>query len=121
MRHVDDSAVQIRVRSLSADIDEKSHDSFVGIPMSEREARVDIKELTHVSFFAGATETSTVPEMSGIDSADPKAVRGALSYFLARSIEGAASRDGKVTREQTAQISGPQCPPGDGGTPVHRL
>jgi hypothetical protein len=107
MRHVDDSAGQIRVRSLSADIDKKSHDSFVGIPMSEREARVDVKELTHVTFFAGATETSTVPEMSGIDSADPKAVRGALSYFMARSIEGAASRDGKVTREQLLKFLGP--------------
>jgi hypothetical protein len=107
MRHVDESAAQIKVRSLSADIDDGSHDSFVGIPMSEREARADVKELTHLTFFAGATETSTVPEMSGIDSADPNAVRGALSYFVARSIEGAASRDGKVTREQLLKFLGP--------------
>jgi Caspase domain/Domain of unknown function (DUF4384) len=107
MRHVAESAGQIKVRSLSADIDDASHDSFVGIPMSEREARVDVKELTHVTFFAGATETSTVPEMPGIDSADPKAVRGALSYFMARSIEGAASRDGRVTREQLLKFLGP--------------
>jgi hypothetical protein len=107
MRHVEESAGQIKVRSLPADIDDESHDSFVGIPMSEREARVNVKELTHVTFFAGATETSTVPEMSGIDSADPKAVRGALSYFMARSIEGAASRDGKVTREKLLKFLGP--------------
>jgi hypothetical protein len=107
MRQVDESAGQIKVRSLSGDIDDESHDSFVGIAMSEREARADVKELPHVTFFAGATETSTVPEMSGIDSADPKAVRGALSYFMARSIEGAASRDGKVTREQLLKFLGP--------------
>lgn len=107
MRHVDESAGQIKVRSLSADIDDESHDSFVGIPMSEREARAEVKELTHITFFAGATETSTVPEMSSIDSRDPKAIRGALSYFVARSIEGAASRDGKVTRQQLLKFLGP--------------
>jgi hypothetical protein len=107
MREVDASAGRIKVRSLSTEIDDEAHDSFVGIPMSEREARVDVKELTHVTFFAGATAASTVPEMSGIDSAHPKAVRGALSYFLARSIEGAASRDGRVTREQLLKFLGP--------------
>jgi hypothetical protein len=100
-------AAQIKVRSLSGDMDDAIHDSFVGIPMSQREARADVKELTHVTFFAGATETSTVPEMSGIDSTDRKAVRGALSYFVARSIEGIASDDGKVTRERLFRFLAP--------------
>jgi hypothetical protein len=107
MRQVAESAGDIKVRSLAGDIDDESHDSFVGIPMSQREARVDVKDLTHVTFFAGATETSTVPEMTGIDSADPKAIRGALSYFVARSIEGAVSRDGKITRERLLKFLGP--------------
>jgi hypothetical protein len=100
-------AEQIKVRSLSGDVDDAIHDGFVGIPMSQREARADVKELTHVTFFAGATETSTVPEMSGIDSTDRKAVRGALSYFVARSIEGIASGDGKVTRERLFKFLAP--------------
>jgi Caspase domain/Domain of unknown function (DUF4384) len=100
-------AEQIKVRSLSGDIDDAIHDSFVGIPMSQREARTNVKELTHVTFFAGATETSTVPEMTGIDSNDRKAVRGALSYFVARSIEGVAPGDGKVTRERLFKFLAP--------------
>jgi hypothetical protein len=100
-------AEQIKVRSLSGDMDDAVHDSFVGIPMSQREARANVKELTHVTFFAGATESSTVPEMTGIDSNDRKAVRGALSYFVARSIEGGASADGKVTRERLFKFLAP--------------
>jgi hypothetical protein len=113
MRHImrSASAAEIgdgmKVRVLSGDVDDKSHDSFVGIPMSQREARADIKELKHVTFFAGATEKSTVPEMGGIDSAHPTAVRGALSYYMARSIEGAASHDGKVTREELLKYLSP--------------
>jgi hypothetical protein len=98
---------QIKIRSLSGGSGDASHDSFVGIPMSEREARADVKELTHVTFFAGATENSTVPEMPGIDRADPDTVRGALSYFMARSIEGAASEGGKLTREQLLKFLAP--------------
>jgi hypothetical protein len=106
MRAVADLGL-IKVRSLAGGSGDASHDSFVGIPMSEREARADVKELTHVTFFAGATENSTVPEMPGIDRADPKTVRGALSYFMARSIEGAASGNGKVTREQLLRFLAP--------------
>jgi hypothetical protein len=98
---------QIRIRSLSGGSGDASHDSFVGISMSEREARADVKEMTHVTFFAGATENSTVPEMPGIDRADPNTVRGALSYFMARSVEGAASEGGKVTREQLLKFLAP--------------
>jgi hypothetical protein len=67
--------------------------------MSQREARADVKELSHVTFFAGATDTSVVPEMPGIDPANRQAVRGALSYFVARAIEGLGP-NGNVTREQ---------------------
>jgi hypothetical protein len=98
---------EIKVRTYTGEVDDKSHDSFAGIPMSQQEARVDIKNLKHVTFFAGATERSTVPEMKGIDGAHPAAVRGALSYYVARSIEGAASRDGKVTREELLKYLSP--------------
>src|SRR5579871_1492047 len=81
-------------------VDDKIHDSFAPIPMTQKEARADVDKLPHVTFFAGATEESTVPEMNGIDHADPAAVRGALSYFMARAIGGEASQAGAVTRAQ---------------------
>jgi len=52
-----------------------------------------------VTFLAGATANSVVPEMTGVDARNPAAPRGALSYFVARAIEGAASNGGDVTRE----------------------
>jgi Caspase domain len=107
MRQVAEFAGGMKVRSLSGDLDDAIHNSFVGIPMSQREARANVRQLPHVTFLAGATESSVVPEMSGIDHANPKAIRGALSYFVARAIEGVASRDGEVTREQLFKFIGP--------------
>jgi hypothetical protein len=102
-----DPGAGMKVRTLPGEVDDKSHDSFTGIQMTQQEARADIKELKHVTFFAGATPKSTVPEMTKIDSSNPAAVRGALSYFVARSIEGAASHGGKVTREELLKYLSP--------------
>jgi Caspase domain/Domain of unknown function (DUF4384) len=107
MRDVAAFAGGMNVRSLPGNVDDAVHDSFTGIPMTQREARANVREMSHVTFLAGATENSVVPEMSGIDRAHPNAIRGALSYFVARAIEGRASPDGKVTREQLFKFVGP--------------
>jgi hypothetical protein len=77
--------------------DDQVHNSFTPIRMTEKEARADIGELPHVTLFQGATRDSTATEMNAIDPASPEAVRGPLSYFMARAFEGALA-DGKVTR-----------------------
>jgi hypothetical protein len=107
MREVAAFAGGMKVRSLPGNLDDAVHDSFTGIPMTQREARANVREMSHVTFLAGATENSVVPEMSGIDRAHPNEVRGALSYFVARAFEGRATRDGKVTREQLFKFVGP--------------
>jgi hypothetical protein len=78
-------------------VDDQTHDSFTPIRMTEREARADIGELPHVTLVEGATRDSTATEMNLVDPAAPEAVRGPLSYFIARAFEGAAA-DGKVAR-----------------------
>jgi hypothetical protein len=107
MRDVAPFAGGMRIRALNTTVDDKIHDSFVPIPMTEKEAGADTNEMKHVTFFAGATEESTVPEMSGVDSNNPTAIRGALSYFVARAISGEASREGKVTRAQLFKYVAP--------------
>jgi uncharacterized caspase-like protein len=103
----------IKLRVLTATADAKIHDSFVPIPMDEKEASADPDEMPHVTFFAGALEDSTVPKMTGIDPADRAQVRGALSYFVARVIQGNVAADGNggmsgdVTREQLLRFLGP--------------
>jgi Caspase domain/Domain of unknown function (DUF4384) len=99
MRAVAPLSGEIRIRALAGDADEQISDSFVGIEMSQREARTDVRGLPHVTFFAGATENAVVPEMTGIDDKSPQAPRGALSYFMARAIEGYAAI-GDVNRER---------------------
>jgi hypothetical protein len=107
MREVAAFAGGMNVRSLPGNVDDAVHDSFTSIPMTQREARANVRDMSHVTFLAGATENSVVPEMSGIDPVHPNAIRGALSYFVARAIEGRATRDGKVTREQLFKFVGP--------------
>jgi hypothetical protein len=107
MREVAAFAGGMNVRSLPGNVDDAVHDSFTGIPMTQQEARANVREMSHVTFLAGATENSVVPEMSGIDLAHPNTIRGALSYFIARVVEGRASRDGKVTRERLFRFVGP--------------
>jgi hypothetical protein len=99
MRQLIPFSSSMRTRALNTNLDDKIHDSFVPIPMTEKEAGADTNEMKHVTFFAGATEESTVPEMPGIDGNNLAAIRGALSYFMARAIRGEASQ-GKVTRAQ---------------------
>jgi hypothetical protein len=99
MRTVEALSGEIRVRALPGDADEQIRDSFVGIEMSQREARTNVRDLAHVTFFAGATENAVVPEMTGIDDKSPQTPRGALSYFMARAIEGYAA-SGDVNRER---------------------
>jgi hypothetical protein len=103
----------IRRRMLTTPMDTKIHDSFEPIPMDENEAGADTNEMPHVTFFAGSLPDSTVPEMPGIDRNNRTKVRGALSYFMARVIQGNAAADGSggmsgdVTREQLLRFLGP--------------
>jgi hypothetical protein len=87
-----------RRRLAGLTLDDRIRDSFTPIAMTEREARARIGELPHVTLFEGATRDSTATEMRAVDPASPAAVRGPLSYFMARAFEGAAA-DGKVTRQ----------------------
>ncbi len=107
MRDVVPFSAGMRTRALNTTIEDKIHDSFEPIPMTEKEAAADTNEMRHVTFFAGADENSTVPEMPGIDSANRTAVRGALSYNMARAIRGEASQVGKVTRAQLFKFIAP--------------
>lgn len=107
MRDVVPGAAGMKVRELNTTvINDKVHDTFDPIKMSEKEARADTNAMPHVTFFAGATEQSVVPEIPGVDRANPTVVRGALSYFIARAIEGKVSDD-KVTREQLLKFVKP--------------
>jgi hypothetical protein len=101
MRQVMPFSGGMTTRSVSVDMDNKVHDSFVPMEMTGKELALrDSNELRHVTFFAGATEESTVPEMTGIDRSDRTVARGALSYFMARAVNGEALQGGKgaVTR-----------------------
>ena len=77
--------------------DAKLESTFPSIVMTAAEARADIKTMSHVTFLAGATDDSVVPEMSGVDPAHPDDPRGALSYFVARAMEGQL-KSGPVSR-----------------------
>jgi hypothetical protein len=92
-------------RRLNTPIDDQVHDSFTPIRMTEREARADIGELPHVTLFEGATRDSAATELNAIDPAAPRAVRGPLSYFMARAFQGAAG--GKITRGQLSGFVAP--------------
>jgi hypothetical protein len=97
MRGVEPQWGQIQVRAAHQPSDAKLESTFPSITMTAAEARADIKTMSHVTFLAGATDDSVVPEMSGIDPARPDASRGALSYFLARAMEGQL-KSGSVSR-----------------------
>jgi hypothetical protein len=97
MRGVEPQWGQIQVRAAHQPSDAKLESTFPSITMTAAEARADIKTMSHVTFLAGATDDSVVPEMAGIDPARPDASRGALSYFLARAMEGQL-KSGSVSR-----------------------
>ena len=100
MREVDPRTGAIRTRVLRASADqiragEVQREKFAGIPMTDKEARANVELMPHVTFLAGATSRSVVPETDGLASSGP---RGALSYFFARALGGKLAKDGVATR-----------------------
>ena len=98
MRSVDPRSGEMRVRSLAGSADAAERDKFAGMRMTDKEARTDVANLTHVTFLGGATRNSVVPETTELDPKSPETPRGALSYYVARSIEGSIAKNGVVTR-----------------------
>jgi hypothetical protein len=101
MREVDPRTGMIRTRVLRASAaqiraGEDERGKFAGIPMTDKEARADVELMSHVTFLAGATSRSVVPETPGLAASGP---RGALSYFFARALGGKSAKDGVTTRE----------------------
>jgi len=98
MRGVDPRSGEMRVRVVTGSPDAADREKFAGIPMTDKEARADVATMPHVTFLGGATANSVVPEMP-MPGLDPPLPRGALSYFVARALEGKASADNVVTRK----------------------
>jgi Caspase domain len=101
MREVDPRTGAMRTRVLRASAaqiraGEDERAKFAGIPMTEKEARANVELMPHVTFLAGATSRSVVPETDGLAASGP---RGALSYYLARALRGESSKDGVTTRQ----------------------
>jgi len=101
MREVDPRTGMIRTRVLRASAaqiraGEDERGKFAGIPMTDKEARADVELMSHVTFLAGATSRSVVPETPGLADSGP---RGALSYFFARALGGKSAKDGVTTRQ----------------------
>jgi len=97
MRGVDPRSGELRVREVKGAGDAAEREKFTGIPMTDKEARADVALMPHVTFLSGATSNSVVPEMSTLPK-DPRP-RGALSYYVARALEGG----GVVTRKSLFQ------------------
>ena len=94
-----DPLSELRVRTVKGGAgDAELREKFAGIQMTDKEARADVATMPHVTFLSGATSNSVVPEMSGLPK-DPSRPRGALSYYVARALEGGASVNGVVTRK----------------------
>ena len=99
MRGVPAAWGEIKVRKLTAPKEAEVARAFdAAIPVTSAEARANIKTMSHVTFLAGATSQSVVPEMPSIDPNNPSAPRGALSFFLARALEGRVKATGGVAR-----------------------
>ena len=99
MRGVPTAFGEIKVRKLTAPKGTEVARSFeAAIPMTAAEARANVRTMSHVTFLAGATSESVVPEMPSIDPNNPSAPRGALSFFLARALEGRVKATGGVAR-----------------------
>jgi hypothetical protein len=109
MREVDPRTGAIRTRVLRASAaqiraGEDVRAKFAGIPMTEKEARANVEVMSHVTFLAGATSKSVVPETDGLAASGP---RGALSYFFARALRGELAKDGVTTRQALFQFLKP--------------
>jgi Caspase domain len=101
MREVDPRTGAMRTRVLRASAaqiraGEDERAKFAGIPMTEKEARANVEVMSHVTFLAGATSRSVVPETDGLAASGP---RGALSYFFARALGGKSAKDEVTTRQ----------------------
>jgi hypothetical protein len=105
-RSVDPRNGGFTVRAISGDVAKGDREKFAPIQMTEKEARTEVRGLSHVTFLAGATANTVVPETIGLNPAISKAPRGALSFFAARAIEGAIAKAGDLTREQLFQYVG---------------
>ncbi len=101
MREVDPRTGEMRTRVLHGNAEqikagESDRKQFVGIPMTAKEARANVALMSHVTFLAGATSKSVVPETGGLEAKGP---RGALSYYLARALGEGLAKDRVITRE----------------------
>ncbi len=101
MREVDPRTGDMRTRVLHGNPEqikagESDRRQFVGIPMTAKEARANVSLMSHVTFLAGATSKSVVPETGGLEATGP---RGALSYYLARALGDGLAKDRVITRE----------------------
>jgi hypothetical protein len=101
MREVDPRTGEMRTRVLHGNAEqikagESDRRQFVGIPMTAKEARSNVSLMSHVTFLAGATSKSVVPETGGLE---PKGPRGALSYYVARALGEGLAKDRVITRE----------------------
>ncbi|HEX9170013.1 MAG TPA: caspase family protein [Roseiarcus sp.] len=101
MREVDPRTGAMRTRVLRASAaqiraGEDERAKFAGISMTDKEARSNVELMSHVTFLAGATSRSVVPETDGLAASGP---RGALSYFFARALGGKSAKDGVTTRQ----------------------
>jgi hypothetical protein len=101
MREVDPRTGEMRTRVLHGNAEqikagESDRRQFVGIPMTAKEARANVSLMSHVTFLAGATSKSVVPETGGLEAKKP---RGALSYYLARALSEGLAKDRVITRE----------------------
>jgi hypothetical protein len=101
MREVDPRTGEMRTRVLHGNAEqikagESDRRQFVGIPMTAKEARANVSLMSHVTFLAGATSKSVVPETGGLEATGP---RGALSYYLARALGDGLAKDRVITRE----------------------
>ena len=101
MREVDPRTGEMRTRVLHGNAEqikagESDRRQFVGIPMTAKEAQSNVSLMSHVTFLAGATSKSVVPETGGLE---PRGPRGALSYYLARALGEGLAKDRVLTRE----------------------
>ena len=94
MRRLDPRSGELRVRQLAGDAS-GSQSSFTPIPTIPVEASAEIKDMPHVTFLGGASSNSVVPETPGLA---PNSSRGALSFFVARALEGQASTAATLDR-----------------------
>ncbi len=82
----------------------EADNQFVPINVTGKELTLDVQDLTHISFLAGADRQHVVPEFPIPGEAT---TRGALSYVFAKAIRGKvnATGDGVTTRGQLFQYA----------------